>query len=171
MKKIDYSQIIRLKKLGFSMNAIARQCGCKWETVQRTILKCKETWGRIEDIPGDVTSDDIAYVINSVTGGQDGSYLQPDCDEVIQRCRKGEKRDMVWADYVREAEKNGLKAYQISRFNEIVSDYARQKDIAILIPKIPGQECQIDWVGDKAYITDYDSKERVELHLFVMVLP
>lgn len=42
MKKIDYSYMIRLKKLGFSLNAIARQCGCKWETVQRTILRCDE---------------------------------------------------------------------------------------------------------------------------------
>ena len=171
MKKIDYSYMIRLKKLGFSLNAIAKQCGCKWETVQRTILRCEEAWGGIGNIPGDATSEDIAFIINSGTGGPDSSYLQPDCDEVIQRCRKGEKRDMVWADYVKDAEKAGKKAYQISRFNEIVSDYARQKDIAILVPKIPGQECQVDWVGDKACITDYDSKEKVELHLFVMVLP
>ena len=171
MKKIDYSYIIRLKKLGFSLNAIARQCGCKWETVQRTILRCDEAWGGIGNIPDGTTSDDIAYIINSGTGGHDSSYLQPDCDEVIQRCRKGEKRDMVWTDYVKKAEKAGLRAYQISRFNDIVSEYARQKDIAILMPKIPGQECQIDWVGDKACITDHDSKEKVELHLFVMVLP
>ena len=61
MKKIDYSYMIRLKKLGFSLNAIARQCGCKWETVQRIILRCEEAWGGIGNIPGDATSEDIAF--------------------------------------------------------------------------------------------------------------
>ena len=95
MKKIDYSYMMRLKKLGFPLNAIARQCGGKWETMQRTILRCDEAWGGIGNIPDDVTTEDIAFIIDSGTGGHDISYLQPDCDEVIQRCRKGEKRDMV----------------------------------------------------------------------------
>ena len=171
MKKVDYSQIIRLKKLGFSLNAIAKQCGCKWETVQRTIQRCSESWGDIRNIPDTISSQEISYIINEGIGGHDDGYLQPDCDNVITRCHKGEKREMVWADYVKEAEGKGLRPYQISRFNEIVANYAKERDIAFLIPKIPGQECQIDWVGDKAVIIDYDSKEKVELHLFVMVLP
>lgn len=167
---VDYLKIVQLAKEGFSLNRIAKTCDCKWETVQRTIGKCTEAWGSLGQMPDGITSADIDWMINSRSSSDDG-YLQPDCDEVLARCRKGEKRNELWAEYAVKAEVHDKKAYQLSRFNEIVSDYAKQHNIIVSLYKLPGQECQIDWVGDKATIIDYDTKEPVHLHLFVMVLP
>ena len=167
---VDYKKIILLRQRGMFTNTIAKNCGCKWETVRRTIDLCEKEWGSISNIPQDLTSDDIAWVINS-TNGRNESFLMPDCEEIIERCRKGEKRSDVWEDYASKATELGFRAYQISRFNEIVSAYASRHDIIVTLQKLPGQEAQVDWVGDKARIIDYDTKEVEELHIFVMVLP
>ena len=166
---VDYLKIVQLAKEGFSLNRIAKTCDCKWETVQRTIGKCTEVWGSLGQMPDGITSADIDWMINSRSSSDEG-YLPPDCDEVLARCRKGEKRNELWAEYAVKAEVQNKKAYQLSRFNEIVSDYAKLHNIVVSLYKFPEQECQIDWVGDKATIIDYDTKEPVQLHLFVMFL-
>ena len=166
---VDYLKIVQLAKEGFSSNRIAKTCDCKWETVQRTIGKCTEVWGSLDQMPGGITSAYIDWMINSRSSNDEG-YLPPDCDEVLARCHKGEKRNELWAEYAVKAEVQNKKAYQLSRFNEIVSDYAKLHNIVVSLYKFPEQECQIDWVGDKATIIDYDTKEPVQLHLFVMFL-
>lgn len=167
---VDYLKIVQLSKQGVSWNRISQACSCKWETVQRTIIRCVEVWGSIDSVPDGTTSADIDALINHRTSIDDG-YLQPDCDDILEKCRKGEKRNTLWSKYALKAEEEGLKAYKLSRFNEIVSGYARMHNIIVSMHRFPGQECQIDWVGDKATIIDYDTKKPVQLHLFVMALP
>ena len=163
---VDYLRIVQLSKQGVSWNRISQACSCKWETVQRTIIRCVEVWGSIDSVPDGTTSADIDALINRRTSIDDG-YLQPDCDDILEKCRKGEKRNTLWSKYALKAEEEGLKAYKLSRFNEIVSGYARMHNIIVSMHRFPGQECQIDWVGDKATIIDYDTKKPVQLHLFV----
>ena len=68
------------------LEQIAKTCDCKWETVQRTIGKCTEVWGSLDQMPGGITSTDIDWMINSRSSSDEG-YLPPDCDEVLARCR------------------------------------------------------------------------------------
>ena len=75
--------------------------------------------------------------------------------------------DKLWAGYAKGAEKLGKNAYRRSRFCEIVADYASRKGIAVSIEKVPGIRCEVDWVGDKAHITDVDTGELLPIHIFV----
>lgn len=170
---IDYQKVVRLLKQGMSLNSIAHATGSKWETINRIKERCVDKWEDVQKIPGDISSETIKKAIyGRECEMPDPNYLQPDCETILNRQRKeGIQRKELWADYVVEAKERNLLSYKISRFNEIVSLFAKKHDVSMGQKKTPGLEAQVDWVGDKARIIDKDSGKEEELHLFVVALP
>ena len=167
----DYQKILRLCRSGLGNNPIAKAVGCKWDTVERTLTKCEECWGTIKDVPTDLSNEEIEKVINRPNREADDSYLKPDCGEVSKKAKAGEKKADLWARYVSEAKSKGLKAYSISRFNEIIHAYETKHNITSRLYKEPGVECQVDWCGDTGMLVDRFSGEVTEVYIFVMSLP
>ena len=167
----DYRQLMLLSKKGLSIRQIARMAGCKWETARDALERMREAYGSLDAIPPEATSDDIRDMVRTRHETQDGGYLPVDCDEILEKRRHGTSMDKLWAGYAKGAEKLGKNAYRRSRFCEIVADYASRKGIAVSIEKVPGIRCEVDWVGDKAHITDVDTGELLPIHIFVMALP
>lgn len=170
---IDYQKVVRLLKKEMSLNSIALATGSKWETIDRIKERSIDKWGDLQKIPDDLSSESIKKAIYGKEAElPDPNYLQPDCETILNRQRKeGIQRKELWADYVVEAKERHLLAYKTSRFNEIVSLYAKKHDVSVTLKKTPGLEAQVDWVGDKAHIVDKDSGELEELHLLVIALP
>ena len=168
----DYRQLMLLSKRGLSTRQIARMAGCKWETARDALERMKDAYGSFESIPPEATSDDIRDMIRTMHERHgNGGYLPVDCDAILEKRRHGTSLDKLWASYAKDAEKLGKNAYRRSRFCEIVTDYASRKGIAVSIEKVPGIKCEVDWVGDKAHITDVDTGELIPIHIFVMALP
>ena len=167
----DYRQLMLLSKKGLSIRQIARMAGCKWETARDALERMREAYGSLDAIPPEATSDDIRDMVRTrqETHGS-GGYLPIDCDAILEKRRHGTSMDRLWADYAKGAEKHGKAAYKRSRFCEIVADYASKKGIAVSMDKVPGIRCEVDWVGDKAHITDVDTGELLPIHIFVMAL-
>lgn len=168
---LDYRRMLLLKKQGASMNTIARLMGCKWDTVKRVLSRCEDEWDSLEDIPKDLSNEQIADKIFVSRFRTDEGYLQPDSEIILQRQEAGSNRNELWLEYLNKAQRLGMKAYKISRFNEIVSEYAYRNDISTLILKKPGLEGQVDWVGELASVTDMYTGEQTRLHIFVLSLP
>ena len=168
---LDYKSIVRLKKMGLNNAAIARSIGCKWDSVQRIITRCENTWGSLEGFPDDLSNSEIADILFSSRKSVDLDYLQPDCEKILKKQRKGSQRNELWTEYCAEAASRGMKAYKLSRFNEIVSNFRIQHDISFTMNHVPGLEGQADWAGDKGHFTDYDTGKKVDVHVFVMTLP
>lgn len=170
---IDYQKVVRLLYQGMSFNSIATAIGSKWETIDRINDRCIEKWGAIKNVPTDISSETIQKIIYGKEDvAPDPNYLQPDCEMILnkQRTERAQRKEL-WAEYVTEANGRQLLAYKISRFNEIVSLFAKKHDVSISRQLAPGIEAQVDWVGDKAKIVDKDSGEEETLHLFVIALP
>ena len=168
---LDYKSMIRLKKLGLNTSAIANRLECKWDTVQRIISRCENIWGSVEGVPEDFSNEEIADMLFTARKSVDLDYLQPDCEKILEKQRQGYLRNELWADYCAEAAKLGKKAYKLSRFNEIVTEYRSKHDISFTMNHVPGLEGQADWTGDHGHFTDCDTGERVDVHVFVMTLP
>ena len=168
---LDYKSIVRLKRLGLNNAAIANSLGCKWDSVQRIVSRCENVWGSVDGVPDDLTNEEIADVLFSSRKSVDLNYLQPDCEKILEKQRKGNLRNELWTEYCAEAGTKGKKAYKLSRFNEIVSDYRSKHDISFTMNHVPGLEAQADWAGDKGHFLDCDTGELVEVHVFVMTLP
>ena len=168
---LDYKSIIRLKRLGLNNAAIANSLDCKWDSVQRIVSRCENVYGSVDGVPDDLTNEEIADILFSSRKSVDLNYLQPDCEMILEKQRKGYLRNQLWTEYCTEAVAKGKKAYQLSRFNEIVSDYRSKHDISFTMNHVPGLEGQADWAGDKGRFLDPDTGELVEVHVFVMTLP
>jgi len=167
---LDYKKMLQLKVQGASINSIANTMCCKWETVNRTVTRCQQLFGSLEEAK-DLSNEEIASTIFIRQKKIDTSYLQPDSEIVLQKQAKGELRNDLWLAYVQQAKAEGKKSYKLSRFNEIISSYENKNDHTIWLTKQPGLEGQVDWVGDKAHIWDIDTNQKVELHIFVLSLP
>ncbi len=168
---LDYKSIVRLKKLGLSNAAIANSLGCKWDSVQRIVSRCENVWGSVNGVPDDLRNEEIADILFSARKSVDLDYLQPDCEQILEKQRKGYLRNELWTEYCAEAAALGKKAYKLSRFNEIVSDYRIKHEISFTMNYVPGLEAQADWAGDRGHFFDCDTGELVEVHVFVMTLP
>ena len=168
---LDYRKMLQLNKQGASANAIAKLLGCKWDTVKRVLSRCENEWGSINGVPEDLSNEQIADQIFINRFKRDEGYLLPDAEKVLERQAKGDSRNELWLEYIGRAKSLGLKSYKISRFNELVSEYASKNDLSHLLIHNPGLEGQVDWVGDKVYIIDRDTGEQVALHIFVLSLP
>ncbi len=169
---VDYSKIVMLSKQGEGKNSISRILGIKWDTTDRVLKRCIDQWGSIESVPDDITSEAIFDRIYGGNVGYDPAFLMPDSESVLELQRKERRtRNEAWAEYTEEAARNGKLAYKLSRFNEIVTSFATKNDISCTIPKAPGIEAQVDWVGDKGKIYDADTGKEIPVHLFVIALP
>lgn len=168
---LDYNTIIRLKKMGLNNLAIANGAKCKWDSVERVLSRCESVWGSVDGVPEDLSNEEIADFLYSSRKSVDLSYLQPDCEQILERQRQGYQRNELWTEYCAEARTQGKNAYKLSRFNEIVSDYRSKNDISFTMNHVPGLEGQVDWTGDHGHFVDADTGELVEVHVFVMTLP
>ncbi len=164
---LDYKSIIRLKKLGLNNSSIARNLQCKWDSVQRIISRCENVWGSLDGVPAELSNEEIADMLFSTRKCIDLSYLQPDAEKILAKQRQGYQRNEMWAEYCAEAAKCGMKAYKLSRFNEIVSEYRKSHDISFTMDHVPGLEGQVDWTGDHGHFTDIDTGKRIDVHVFV----
>ena len=100
---LDYKSIVRLKRLGLNNAAIANSLGCKWDSVQRIVSRCENVWGSVDGVPDDLTNEEIADVLFSSRKSVDLNYLQPDCEKILEKQRKGYLRNELWTEYCAEA--------------------------------------------------------------------
>ena len=120
---LDYKSIVRLKRLGLNNSAIASKIHCKWDSVQRIVARCESVWGSVDGVPENLSNEEIADILFSSRKSVDLDYLQPDSEKILEKQRQGHQRNELWAEYCAEAAALGKKAYKLSRFNEIVSEY------------------------------------------------
>ena len=168
---LDYKTIIQFRRSGLALNEIASRLNCKWDSVQRVIVRCENYWGSLDGVPENFTNEQIADAIFKARKSIDPDYLQPDAERILERQRQGLLRNELWTEYCAEAAKAGKKAYRLSRFNEIVSEYKTQHDISFTVQHTPGLDAQADWTGDLGHFVDMDTGELVDVHVFVMTLP
>lgn len=168
---LDYKSIIRLRKLGLSISAVAARLHCKRDSVQRICARCESQWGSLDGVPDELSNEEIADCIFRARKSIDLDYLQPDAEQILEKQHQGYLRNELWTEYCAQAASLGRKSYQLSRFNEIVSEYRTQHDIAFTMNHIPGLEAQVDWSGAHGHFTDVETGGRQDVHIFVMTLP
>lgn len=168
----DYSRLLALHRRCSSTSKLAEALGCKWETVDAAIGRLEKVWGSLALIPPDISNTDIIAAIKEAERKESRSpYFPIDAEKMLEEQRQGKNRNQLWAEYVSAANEAGMQSYQLSRFNEIISDFADHHNITIAVDKNPGIRCEVDWVGDKGHIYDSDTGEVVDIHVFVMALP
>ena len=167
---IDYREIIRLKSADYSNTSVASSTGnCRslvsevWERAKKYNL----SW----PLPSTMTNEIIKQVlyperINTTL------RMPPDFEHVhTELAKPGVTLTLLWSEYCSSCEEAGRIPYQHTQFNELYHAFAVTQKSTLRLKHKPGDQMQVDWVGDTLCIYDPVTEESTKAYIFVACLP
>lgn len=166
----NYREILRLNSLGFSQRNIALSCPCSRNTVSKVLKRAEEL-----DLSWPLSEDQTNAVLEALLYPKDGKstskkrlldfvYIQKEL------LKNGVSKKLLWTEYMEECRLNNEEPLMYSRFCNYIQQDEQKRRATMHINRKPGEQVEVDWAGDPAYIIDPDTGEIVEAHLFVGVM-
>ena len=95
----------------------------------------------------------------------------PDFEHVKNELlRNGVNKKLLWAEYLEECRLQGAKPLMYSQFCHYILQDERVRRATMHINRKPGEQIEVDWAGDPAYIIDSETGEQKKAYVFVGVL-
>ena len=150
---IDYREIIRLKSADYSNTRVASSTGnCRslisevWERTKKQNL----CW----PLPCTLTNELLKQVLYPER--KDTSLrMLPDYEHIHEELAKpGVTLTLLWAEYCNSCEEAGRIPYQHTQFSDLYHAFAATYKATLRLKHKPGDQMQVDWVGDTLYISD-----------------
>lgn len=166
----NYCEILRLNSLGFSQRNIVLSCSCSRNTVSKVLKRAEEL-----DLSWPLSEDQTNAVLEALLYPKDGKstskkrlldfvYIQKEL------LKNGVSKKLLWTEYMEECRLNNEEPLMYSRFCNYIQQDEQKRRATMHINRKPGEQVEVDWAGDPAYIIDPDTGEIVEAHLFVGVM-
>ena len=167
---IDYREIIRLKSADYSNTSVASSTGnCR--------SKVSEVWKRAKEhnlswpLPSTMTNEVLKQVLYPE---QQDSRLRmlPDYEHIhAELAKPGVTLTLLWSEYCTACAQSGRIPYQHTQFNELYHTFAATHKATLRLKHKPGDQMQVDWVGDTLQIIDPVTEETSKAYIFVACLP
>ena len=167
-----YREILRLRSLGLSQNDIAAGCHVSKKTVNRVLKLAKEhnlNWPLEESL----TDKEIDKVIhpNGNEARKTTDRKLPNFEHIkSELLRNGVNKKLLWAEYIEECKLIDAKPLMYSQFCHYILQDERVRRATMHINRKPGEQIEVDWAGDPAYIIDSETGELKKAFVFVGVL-
>ena len=168
----NYREILRLSALGLSQSDIARSCNASKRTVNSVLKAAKR-----ENISWPLDNDQT----NAVLAGQ--LYPSEERSETLHKkrmpnfshirkelLRNGVNKKLLWAEYLEECRLSGEEPLMYSRFCYYIQKDEEKRRASMHINRKPGEQVEVDWAGDPAYLIDPDTGETTKVSIFVGVM-
>lgn len=84
--------------------------------------------------------------------------------------RNGVSKKLLWSEYCEDCRMAGEEPLMYSQFCYYIQQDEEKRRATMHINRKPGEQVEVDWAGDPAYITDPDTGEITEAWLFVGVI-
>ena len=168
---VDYREILRLNKLGYSRRQITSSARSSHHTV-KAVLELAEAHNISWPLDDSVTNHDLDWLFHPERQRQESGYSEPDYAYIHKElARPGVTLTLLWSEYCEQCSASGTKAYMSTQFSDKYRHWARLTKATMRITHKPGEAMQVDWAGNT--IPYYDSVTGVEsaAYLFVSVLP
>lgn len=167
-----YREIIRLKSLELSERAIASSCHVSRNTVSRVLKKAKElniSWPLEDEFMTDADLENLLFP--KPEKETPTTRRMPDYNYIRRELlRNGVTKKLLWIEYCEECRMNSEEPLMYSRFCYYLQQEEQRRNATMHIPRKPGQQIEVDWAGDPAYIIDPDTGELTPVWLFVGVM-
>ncbi len=164
-----YREILRLKALGFSERNIALSVPCSRNTVSKVLKSANEkeiSW----PLPDELTDAALQEKLFSKKASVE-TKRKPNCAYVRNELLKnGVTKKLLWTEYIEECRLNGDEPLMYAQFCYYIQQDEQKRRATMHINRKPGEQVEVDWAGDPAYIIDPDTGEIVEAHIFVGVM-
>ena len=166
---LKYREILRLKSLGCSERNIAYSCGVSRNTVSKVLRRADEvniSWPLDHDMTDHVLEERLFPKEKTATDKR-----LPDYEYIRKELLKnGVNKKLLWVEYCELCHQNGDEPLMYSQFCDYIRKDEEKRRATMHIPRKPGEQIEVDWAGDPAYIIDPDTGELTECWLFVGVL-
>ena len=164
-----YREILRLKSLDFSERNIALSCTISRNTVSKVLKKAAElniSWSLSEDLTDEALGGMLFPKEKSVMNKRmpDYSYIHKEL------LRNGVTKKLLWIEYCEDCRLNNEEPLMYSQFCYHIQLDEQKRRATMHIQRKPGEQVEVDWVGDPAYIIDPNTAEITEAHIFVGVM-
>jgi len=164
-----YREIIRLKSLGFSERNIALSCAISRNTVSKVLKKAAElnlSWPLSEHLTDEIIGGMLYPKEKSTMNKRmpDYSYIK---NELL---RNGVTKKLLWIECCEDCRLNNEEPLMYSQFCYHIQQDEQKRRATMHIQRKPGEQVEVDWAGDPAYIFDPDTGEITEAHIFVGVM-
>ncbi|KAF5045177.1 IS21 family transposase ISPpu7 [anaerobic digester metagenome] len=165
-----YREILRLLNLGINQTDIANSCGCARKTVRDVVNRAK-AHDIIWPLTSETTDADLAKLLfpDKSVPKSDRKYLDYDYIDK-EMMRNGVTLKLLWNEYCEQCRQNSDIPLMYTQFCYHYQKFSEKKRATMHIPRKPGEQIEVDWAGDPAYIIDTDTGEMIPCHIFVGVL-
>ena len=165
-----YREILRLHSLGLSQKDIAGSCNVSKKTVNKVLKAAEEKnifWPLSDTDTDVVLSEKMFPKVSKVSS----TKQMPDFEYIRRELlRNGVNKKLLWTEYVATCHQNGTEPLMYSQFCYYIQQEEQRRRATMHIPRKPGEQIEVDWAGDPAYIVDPDTGEATPAHVFVGVL-
>ncbi|MCL2628407.1 MAG: IS21 family transposase [Oscillospiraceae bacterium] len=160
-----YREILRLKSLDFSERNIAISCVVSRNTVAKVVKKAAE-YNLVWPLSDDLTDEALGKILfpKEQSATPDYSYIRKEL------LRNGVTKKLLWIEYCEECRMNGEDPLMYSQFCHYIQQDEQKRRASMHIPRKPGEQIEVDWAGDSAYIIDPDTGETTDVRIFVGVM-
>lgn len=164
-----YREILRLHSLGISQRNITASCHCSRTTVNKVLKRAKELnikW----PLPDSVTDGELnKKFFPKAVDTSERRY--PDLEYIHKEMAKsGVTLKLLWSEYCEECRLSKELPLMYSQFCYHYQEFAQTKRASMHIPRKPGEQVEVDWAGQSAFIVDRDTGEIIPAYVFVAAL-
>ena len=166
----QYREILRLTAMGLSQRRILDSVGCSQKTVvkvQRRARELKLSWPLDDAMTDDVLEETLFPKAPKVSP----TKQMPDFDYIRRELlRNGVNKKLLWTEYLETCRQSGGEPLMYSQFCYYIQQDEQRRQATMHIARKPGEQIEVDWAGDPAYIIDPDTGEVTKAYVFVGVL-
>ena len=165
-----YREILRLTSLGFTQRNIMQSCGVAQKTVVKVQKRAREmdiSWP-LDDTMTDEALDKLMFPKH---GKDISTKRMPDLNHIHKELlRNGVSKKLLWTEYMEECRLNNEEPLMYSQFCYYIQQDEQKRRASMHINRKPGEQAEVDWAGDPAYIVDPDTGVLTKAFLFVGVM-
>lgn len=165
-----YREILRLQSLGINQTGIAGSCGCSRATVRKILNRAKDL-DMIWPLKAEVTDTELDNQFFPEKSVLEPSRKYPDYGTIDREMmRNGVTLKLLWHEYCEACRQGNELPLMYSQFCFHYQKHAEKERATMHIPRKPGDQIEVDWAGDPAYVVDRDTGEIIPASIFVGVL-
>ncbi len=171
MRKIKAKKILELRSQGLSMNQICRVLHVSVHSVSAVCKKAADKELNAEQIAS-MTDDEVYMLLFPEKESVNIVYAEVDYEYVTAELRRvGVTMKLLHEEYVDKCRNEGTIPVRYTKFCTDYKEWRASRDYSDRVVHKPGVTVEVDWSGSTMSYIDRETKQKVEVYLFVATLP
>ncbi len=166
-----YREILRLLGNQLKTDEIVQACRVSKKTVIRVKKRASEL-GIGWPLDDCMTDEKLEMILFPKTSEPVVSTKRmPDFDYIRKELlRNGVNKKLLWTEYLEQCRRENADALMYSQFCYYIQQDEQKRHATMHIPRTPGQQIEVDWAGDTAFVIDRDTGEYIKAYVFVAAM-